>query len=316
MSSSPLSRLIRAIVALALAIALFLLPRRQIEGIDSQADRYFENAITQAGLSYATCRVINATVSVIGDSQVQLEPAGIGISLAAGKVLDPIDDMTERLSNVLVTAIVSLGIQKLAYEIGVSLAPQILAYLLLLFALFGLLPWHRGQVLQWWLLRLSALVLVARFLLPITSLINDYLLEHYFADEIEATTDALALQTGNFETLYQIEFPQYDGFFGTIENSAHFVRERAIALKDALGQITRNLGDIIENLLTLTWLFAALFLIQVILLPLGVLWLMVKAVNALFNSHLPFRPYGTERNKGRQEQRAPEPHPDSPQANE
>lgn len=278
------TRLIRSLTAIGLALALWLMPGRELPGIDSQADAYFENAITLAGLSYATCRIVNATVSVIGDSQVQLNPAGIGVSLAAGKVLDPIDDMTERLSNVLVTAIVSLGIQKLGYEIGVSIAPDILAAVLLAYAVIGLLPWAGANRWQWILMRVSALVLVARFLLPITSSVNDFLMANYFTAEIEETTAALAVYTGGFEELQKIEFPEYDGFLGTIENSAIIVKQRALNLSDALSSMAQNLGAIIDNLLTLTWLFAAIFIIQVILLPLGVLWLMVKLVNQLFDT--------------------------------
>lgn len=56
---------------------------------------------------------------------------GGGHIFGRGQALDPIDDMTERLSDVLVTAITSLGVQKLAYEIGVSIAPQLFAIFLL-----------------------------------------------------------------------------------------------------------------------------------------------------------------------------------------
>ncbi|WOO39933.1 hypothetical protein [Rubellicoccus peritrichatus] len=279
--------IIRSATGVILALALFLIPGKEIPGIDRQADHYFESAISQAGLAYATCRVVNASVSVVGDSQVQLEPAGIGISLAAGKVLDPIDDMTERLSNVLVTAIVSLGIQKLAYEIGASLAPDILGVILLLYAILVFIPNRHGRRFQFLLLRIGAIVLVARFLLPITSIANDFLLQEYFSDEIETTTENLAVYSSTFETLQDFEFPAYDGFFGTIENSASFVQERAIVLKEALDLMMENLGAIIDNLLTLTWLFAAIFVIQVILMPLGVLWLLVKLVNVLFAISLP-----------------------------
>ena len=107
----------------------------KVPGLDTTADTYFQDAITKAGLAYATIRTINASVSIIKESTVQLEPAGVGLSLAVGQVLDPIDDMTERLSHVLVTAIVSLGVQKLCYEIGVTLVPSFFAVGLLAISL-------------------------------------------------------------------------------------------------------------------------------------------------------------------------------------
>ena len=96
----------RLILLVAVAIMLFILPGLKLPYLDQKADTYFSEAMTKAGLAYGVCRVINASVSVIKESQVQLEPAGLGVSLAAGQLLDPLDDMTERASDILVTAIV------------------------------------------------------------------------------------------------------------------------------------------------------------------------------------------------------------------
>jgi hypothetical protein len=48
-----------------------------------------------------------------------------------------------------------------------------------------------------------------------------------------------------------------------------------------------NAGDIIENLLKLTFLYVGVFLIQVIILPLLSFWFLVKTVNALFHTKIP-----------------------------
>ncbi len=93
---------IKSIIGILLSIILFFSSGVQIPVLDSTADSYFKDSITKAGVSYGVCRVINATVSVIQESSVQLEPAGIGLSLAVGQIIDPINDMAERLSNVLV----------------------------------------------------------------------------------------------------------------------------------------------------------------------------------------------------------------------
>lgn len=88
---------------------LLFFPGLRLPIIDNTTDVHFHEAITKAGVTYATCRMINASVSIVKDSNLNLEPAGIGITLAIGQALDPIDDMTERVSDVIVTAITSLG---------------------------------------------------------------------------------------------------------------------------------------------------------------------------------------------------------------
>ena len=136
-------KILRSSVGVMIAIVLLFSSGSKIPVLDTMTDAYFRDAITKAGVAYATCRVINASVSIIKDSTLQLEPAGVGLSLAVGQALDPIDDMTERLSNVLVTAITSLGVQKLAYEISVSFAPPILA--IFLFAM-SILMWFEAAI--------------------------------------------------------------------------------------------------------------------------------------------------------------------------
>lgn len=266
---------------LLLAAALFALPAPKFWGLDAKTDGYFRDAITQAGLAYATVRVINASVSIIKDSTLQLEPAGVGVSLAVGQVLDPIDDMTERLSNVLVAAIASLGVQKLAYEISLAVAPLILGVLLVVLAL---LVWVRGEtvgMLRRGIAALALLVIAGRFCLPLASLANGYLQTHYFDAQIAQAREGLNVSSAPMERLGDLSLPQSDGVLGTLGNSATYLKQRSLEFKEALAEVGANAAQIIENLLTLTFLYVGLFLIQVILLPLLVFWLFVRGTKML-----------------------------------
>ena len=136
----------KQIVLIVIALMLFMLPGLKLPYLDQKADTYFSGAITRAGLTYSACRVVNASVSVIKESQIQIEPAGLGVSLATGQVLDPLDDMTERASDILVTAIVSLGIQKIAYELSVAFAPVLMAVFLIAFVMLTFLKSIRAKI--------------------------------------------------------------------------------------------------------------------------------------------------------------------------
>jgi len=83
-------------------------------------------------------RGFNAVVSVFQESEVQLEPAGVGVSLALGQALDPINDLVERFSWVMLASLTSLGIQKFLIEITPFLSIQILLLLALCALLAGL----------------------------------------------------------------------------------------------------------------------------------------------------------------------------------
>jgi hypothetical protein len=81
---------VTSLLGILIAAALFFSSVTKIPVLDTKTDTYFNDAITKAGLAYATCRAINASVSVVKGSTLQLEPAGVGVSLAVGQVLDPI----------------------------------------------------------------------------------------------------------------------------------------------------------------------------------------------------------------------------------
>jgi hypothetical protein len=273
---------IQTLICLATAALLFISSGVRVPVLDTTTDTYFRQAITAAGLAYTTTRLVNASVSVVKESYLQLEPAGVGLSLALGQALDPIDDMTERLSDVLVTAITSLGVQKLAHAMGVSLAPQILAVLLLLLSLSVWLGHARIDALRRLLVRLALLVTIARFCLPMAALANGYLQEHYFTKEIETARAGLALGSAGLEKLSEVSLPEVDGVRGTLKNSATFLQQKAAEFKDVLIYSANNVGGIVDNLLKLTFLYVGIFVIQVLLLPLGVFWLLVKTANALY----------------------------------
>lgn len=272
----------QTLTCLAAAALLFISGGVRVPVLDTSTDAYFQEAITAAGLAYATTRLVNASVSVIKESDLQLEPAGVGLSLAVGQTLDPIDDMTERLSDVLVTAITSLGVQKLAHTMGVSLVPRILGVLLLLLSPLVWLDHARLGALRRLLVRLALLLTIARFCLPMAALANAYLQEHYFTQEIEEARTALALGTAELEKLSEVSLPEVEGLRGTLKNSAAFLQKKATGLRDALAYTVANVGTIVDNLLKLTFLYVGIFVIQVLLLPLGIFWLLLKTANTLY----------------------------------
>ncbi len=273
--------LIRSSLGIILAVVLFVSPGLKLPVLDTTADDYFQEAIAKAGIAYATCRVINASVSIVKESTLQLEPAGIGVSLAVGQVLDPIDDMTERLSDVLVTAITSLGVQKLAYEVCVSLALPVVSVFI---AVLSILIWvenKRLKLLQKTVMRLAVLIIVARFCLPVSSMANEFLHTRFFLEKIDKANNELAVGSTELDKLKEVSLPEIEGVIGTIENSTSFLKQKSKQFQNALVTTVSNMGGIIENLLTLTFLYVGMFLIQVIILPLLSFWFLVKIANAL-----------------------------------
>jgi hypothetical protein len=291
MKSATKQNIVKSSIGVLLAIFLFFSSGMKIPVLDTATDAYFRESITKAGVAYATCRLINASISIVKDSSLQLEPAGVGVSLAVGQALDPIDDMTERLSDVLVTAIISLGVEKLAYEIGVSVAAPILSIFLLV---LSLLIWFKNERIisfQKTIMRFLLIILILRFCLPISSVANEFVNRYFFADQISDANKELTFYSTEIEKLIDFSLPDIDGVLGTVQNSASFLKAKSIEFKNALSATVSNMGDIIQNLLKLTFLYIGIFLIQVIILPLLVFWFLIKTVGSLFHTNIPLTPY-------------------------
>jgi len=278
----------KPIILVVIALTLFIFPGLRLPYLDQKADTYFSEAITKAALTYSVCRVVNASVSVIKESQIQLEPAGLGVSLAAGQALDPLDDMTERASDILVTAIVSLGIQKIVYELSVAFAPALIAILLIAFVIATILKSVQTKTIREILLKSIVLIAVARLCLPISSIISSYLNGNYFSPKISKVKDELAMSSPVMEHLKDIRMPEIDGVLGTVKKGFDFVGEKTSDLKAALKEMIQNMENMVSNLLKLSYLYVALFVIQVVLLPIGIFWLLLRTINAFLGTNIPY----------------------------
>ncbi|MBE0491206.1 MAG: hypothetical protein IBX44_03025 [Sulfurospirillum sp.] len=263
-----------------MAFSLFFAHNLRIPVADTKADQYFSQTITQASIAYATVRTLNATVSIIQESKLQLEPAGIGVSLAVGQVLDPLNDMVERVSNVLVFSIASLGVQKLLFEITLSFFASLAAILLIIISLLSLLEFAWVKIVQKAMLQFAILLIVARICLPFSALANDFLAKNFFEPRINQANLALEFKSNSLKIIEDIQLPS-QGTFSILTHGVDFLTKKATDLQDMIQYLTQNASNMIENLLTLTFLYASIFLVQVLLLPLFTFWILIKSLQII-----------------------------------
>ena len=263
-----------------ISLAIYRFSGNKIPYLDFQAESYFSETIAEAALAYATVRGVNAVVSVLKESQIELSPAGIGINIAAGQVLDPIDDMTERLSSVVVTAFVSLGLQKLMMEIG-ELVPLKCAAFILPFSIIAIWLPSGKHTLLLIVFRICVLLLMLRLILPFSSLVNDTLYKNLFKDGIISAQQQLSVISKHYNHLTDLDIAQPDGF---LTNLAKGPKQKLQQTKELFNQISSNVESIITALLDLTIFYISLFILQVIIIPVGMLWLMVLFVNTMFRT--------------------------------
>ena len=62
---------------------------------------------------YAVLRGLNGVISMAQGTELSIEPMGVGVTLTPGELLDPLNDLIEQVSSVLLLASASIGIQKI-----------------------------------------------------------------------------------------------------------------------------------------------------------------------------------------------------------
>ena len=110
------SRLILFAVILGSLLAL-------IPTTDTVGAAYVDTAFKRALLGFAVARGLNGVISVAQGTEVAIQPAGVGVSFTPGEILDPVNDLVERFSWIMLLATSSLGVQKVLLSMSAWQGP-------------------------------------------------------------------------------------------------------------------------------------------------------------------------------------------------
>jgi hypothetical protein len=166
------------------ALVLGLLAIAWMGYLDTYSHDYLGQSIKNTGILYGVVRGINALVSVLQSSEVSVMLVSVNI----GELLDPLNDLIERFSDVLVIALGALVFQQVMLGIVshnvFNLVMTALALLVLYSSLVKRLPFHG------YLLRALLLSLFLRFALAVTvlcaSLVDGWFLQQPMQEQTEA----------------------------------------------------------------------------------------------------------------------------------
>ncbi|MCB2427500.1 hypothetical protein [Methylophaga pinxianii] len=179
---------VAAVVLLLVSVGLALLP------FESSAGTQLSQMLKVTLTVYALARGLNAVISVAQGTELSIEPMGVGLTLTPGQILDPLNDLIEQFSGVLLMASASLGIQKILLSMGdIALVRWGLAG----FAVIVLLLMLWQKLPDRWSSRLFNMVLILtllRLAIPVTILASNQLQLWLDHDRQEAITVLQATQ--------------------------------------------------------------------------------------------------------------------------
>ena len=250
--------------------------------IDRASEEQAENALTNALVTFAVARTLNGVISVAQGTEIALEPGGVGVVLSAGEILDPVNDLIERFSAVMLIAASSLGLQALLLNItswwGVT------AFLLAAAAGFLVVIWAPRSAAANYaepVLRVFLILLFVRFAVPVLIVGTTVISDAFLAPEQEAATAILRDTTADIERISdeaQVTSAEEQSLMDRLGEMIDESLE-SIRVGDRMQELKESASNAAEHIVSLI----AIFVLQTILLPLLFLWLFMAGLKGIAN---------------------------------
>jgi hypothetical protein len=264
---------------------------------DRVSDDYAEDALKRALATFAVARTLNGVISVAQGTEIALEPGGVGVMLTPGQILDPINDLVERFSSVMLVAASSLGLQIVLLEIlswwvlTAALVASLVVALLLIWS-----PQLRNNRFVAVMARAAVALTVIRFALPVIIICTNFVFETFLETRHDVASSELSASASQIEQISAdvdqgaaaeaanaddgaFELPGWDELRESAARlyssttdwvRSNSVSERIAGLQESASEATSHIIDLI-----------VIFVLQTIIFPLVFLWLFVETLKAL-----------------------------------
>ena len=265
-NSQPILRAALAIAVLIMVACSWLAP------LDTTANQQVDAGLKRALISFATARALNAVISVAQGTEVAVEPAGVGVVFTPGQILDPVNDLVEQFSNLMLVASVAFGIQKVLLSIGAYWG---ISLVLTLTALAWVYRTLRQQPSPAWLAKILVVLLLIRFAIPVVTIGTEFLFQQFMARDYQASQQVIDNASGNLGKLNPpAETAQQNP--GMIESvKAWWSQTGNVKLR--FEQLKQTAEQTVENIIKLM----VIFVLQTLIIPLLLLWVLYRVARRM-----------------------------------
>lgn len=249
-----LHRLVTIVLA-ALLVAAAWLPVS-----NSFALEHAEAGLKRALASYAVARALNAVISVAQGTEIAIQPGGMGVVTTPGQALDPVNDLVEQFSSLMLAAAVAFGLQMLLIKIG---AHWVFSSLLTLAALAWAAAMWRDAGSPRWLTTALLVLALARFAVPLTALVSEGVFRAFMADDYQVAQGEISHSSERIRPGAQ----KLDEASGAAEKESSWlpkIPDLRRVPADIMAAIERSVRHMIE--------LVVIFMLQTVVVPLAVLW--------------------------------------------
>ena len=271
------------------ALLLIAVVLSSVTTIDHAAEDDYEALFQRAFITFALARTLNGVISVVQGTELALQPAGVGVTLTPGEILDPVNDLVERFSWIMLGATLSLGVQQVLLDIGQWWPVRVIVAVLGLLWLWARISkstrprsWigNSEQVL----LRVFMIVFFLRFAVPLALIANEALYGLFLEPRYVASTQVIETAGAEIESVGTkpvVEEPEEENTLMESLGRAFDSTRETLDIRQRVEYIQERAGDVIEHLIQLS----VVFILQTGILPIVFLWLFLQLLKLLFRSN-------------------------------
>jgi hypothetical protein len=247
--------------------------------VDTLAGEQASNSLESALVSYGLARTLNGVLSVAQGTEIALQPAGVGVVLTAGEILDPLNDLVERFSWLVLMASVSLGLQMLLTELFATPWANALVSVVLIVA--AALVWRRHDardLADHRVLRVALMFLLVRFAVVGAALASSAITHGFLAEREQGSIEFLSQTSSNIEATNNAAVePLTTPSESMVDRFNEFLDDQrdALNMQAKLESLQRQVESAIGHVINLI----VIYLVQTIVVPMGVLvlvWVVAK----------------------------------------
>jgi len=225
--------------------------------VDSSAMEIHQESFDRAVYAFAIAKGLNAVISVIQSSEISAS-FFVGATVGIGQVLDPINDLVERFSWIMLASSVSIGIQNLLLLLGKSLFIKVAVIISVTISLLTM--WVKKLHFTFsfiFSLKIVFLFLVLRFGAVIFIYTSQMFYMQIYEKQYESSTIYISEYKTELENI-KTNKKELEGFWSNMEKKMETFSKKIIKL-------------------------ITIFVVTTVFLPLLFLWFFIFLIRWIFN---------------------------------
>lgn len=243
--------------------------------IDESAKKLVDDSFKQAVVVFGSAKALNAVISLAQGTELDLP----FVVVAIGEILDPINDLVEQFSLVMLASITSLGIQKILLGFVTNDIYNITLFVFIIIFNFWLFKrFNKDERVRDIFFKITLALLFLRFAIPMISYVNDISYNYFVKPEynIEKLNKNIIEVKDEVSRVTEdtIKQKENNSFFDKVMEKfdSSYYEKKVKEYSSAVDNSSEYIIDLI-----------IVFIFQTILLPIAFLFVLYFFVKSLFS---------------------------------